>query len=424
MELYERNLMTNIIEARLLESYEEYCPQGQYNNKVISYLYKYIRDNTYSGEHDELLRQFTSLKLNNALFKNTEFKELVNRKTYTITDDTGITAEMYDILFAIIREYYNYKFTVVSDNRIEVDVNFGWLPPNTASWLNLFNDECLIDYYIDGITLRPNTYSTLGTNRPDSGFVCYKISGIKEYDTIMFLANKKEMQIEDLDIPKFKVASVLNEIEGSKGATLNRIVEFNVDSFFYEIGPYNRNYLTTTDASVVIQIPYEYAVGSYYQVFDVSNSVKINNKNNIDANNQDNYFVLFSDPNFDSKFTRLNINNVKSVANELIEKGTNSFDTTLQQYVLGDFIWKTSDSKLVAYAQNLINSLFTNAQIISNGIWSKQLSELITRYKMNNKSLISAFGDDVIDKITEENMLTEYKQVTGQDPNVYLFNEW
>lgn len=43
---------------------------------------------------------------------------------------------------------------------------------------------------------------------------------------------------------------------------------------------------------------------------------------------------------------------------------------------------------------------------------------------MNNKSLISAFGDDVIDKITEENMLTEYKQVTGQDPNVYLFNEW
>lgn len=117
MKMYERNIMVNILESRILDSYEEYYPQGQYNNMFIKYLYKYIRDNTYSGEHDELLRDLIKLK-SDSLFKNTKIEELVNSKTYVITDDSGITSDMYTKISQVLRKYYNYKYTIISQNRI------------------------------------------------------------------------------------------------------------------------------------------------------------------------------------------------------------------------------------------------------------------------------------------------------------------
>lgn len=62
MKLYDRNIIVNILEAKLLSTFEDYCPQGEYNNRFIQYLYKYIRLNTYTGEHDSLLRQFVNLQ--------------------------------------------------------------------------------------------------------------------------------------------------------------------------------------------------------------------------------------------------------------------------------------------------------------------------------------------------------------------------
>lgn len=423
MKLYDRNTIVNILEAKLLSTFEDYCPQGEYNNKFIQYLYKYIRLNTYTGEHDSLLRQFVSLQLNDPDFAKTSVVESTDRKTYTLTDDNGFSSSMQTKINNIVKEYYNYNYVVLSENRIVVKVNFGWLPQNTSSWLNLLNDECLIDYYIDGITLRKNTHSTLGNNRPDSGYVCYLVTDMKEYDTLMFLADKKKMEIEGLALPKYKVASLLTELRGTKGATLNRIAEFDLDNFFYEIGPYNQNYLSAEKSSVVIQVPYEYALGEYYYLYDVSNSVHINNQNNTqNPNALENFFVAFNDENFDSKFTKYKLKDKYKIANKIFSS-SETLDTTLQQYLFGDFIWKTSDSKLIAFAQNLVNYLFGNSQLIPNGVWSDELSALVTRYKTGSETSL-LLDDDVIDMITEEAMVNEFKNITGLDPNEELFNEW
>lgn len=422
MKLYSKNFLVNILEARLLDTFEDYYPQGQYNNLFISYLYQYIRQNTWSGEHDQLLRDFTQLTLIDPIFKNMSVREYTDRQTFVLTDDTGFTSEMKSKIALIIKEYYNYSYKVDSTNRIEVQVKFGWLPPNAASWLNLLNDECIIDYYIDGTILRPNTHARLG-GKPDSGFVCYRIKGIQQYDTAMFLYNEEKMGLnKDEPTPVFTVASLLNELEGSKGATLNRIVDFELDNFFYEIGPYARNYLTAKNSSIIIQVPWELAVGDYYYLFDVTNAVTISHNNNADENHKDNYFVTFNNPNFDNMFTKYKLKN-KQV---LIDKIINNEDTlndTLIRFLFGDFIWKTSDSKLIAYAQNLINALFTNSQLTPNGVWDDNMSLLVTRYK-NNSDDTSIFDDDVIDKITEIAMTSEYRNVQRLDPNEELFNEW
>lgn len=421
MQLYEQNLLINILEAKILDTFNDYYPQGQYNNIFLTYLYKYIRKNTYSGEHYELLRQLIDLKRYDNDFKNTIIKESTNKKTYTITDDiTGITDIMKTKLFKIFSEYYNYNYVVISDNRIIVDVNFGWLPESTASWLNLLNSDCLLDYYIDDITLRKNTYNN-SSKRPDSGYVCYKIDNIKEYDTIMFVADKKSMDIDNIEIPKFKVASLLTELKGSKGATLNRIVEFKLNDFFYEVGPYAQNYLSAEKSSVIIQVPYEYAVAEYYYLYDVSNVVHINNENNKqDKNSIDNYFVLFNDPNFENKFTKYKIINKEKLVDKITK--TNIFNETFIQYLLSDFIWKNSDSKLIAYAQNLINRVYSNTQLLSNGIWSKDMSVIISKIKTKSEDIL--FDDDVIDKNTENILLNSYTLMYNLDPNEHLWNEW
>lgn len=420
IELYDKSLLVNIIENRLLDSFEDYCPQGQYNNKFIKYLYRYIRQNTYSGEHDELLRKLVDLQLNNDLFSNTKIREKTDRQTYVLTDDTGISSDMFNLIHKIVQEYYNYKYLVISENRIEFKIRFGWLPPTTASWLNILNDECLIDYYIDGITLRKNTH-TLLSGPPDSGYVCYLIDSVKAFDTVLFLANTKEMELEGKVKPKIKVATILTEIEGSKGATLNRVVETDIDNFFYELGPYNQNYLTAQYSALVIQVPYEYAIDDYFYLYDVSFSVNINNNNNPDPNNQDNFFVAVSNPNLKDMFNKFKLNNLDKIIQRILNS-TRGLNTELIQLLLGDFIWRTSDSKLIAYLQNLINALFTNAQLKPNGVWSDELSSLITRFKTG--SFEAVFMDDVVDKATEEAMITRYKLMYNLDPNEELFNQW
>lgn len=426
MEIYSKNLIVNILEAKLLESFIEYNPQGQYNNKFIKYLYKYIRENTYAGEHDILLRQLTNLVNGNKLFKNTTVKEYTDRKTYVLTDDTGFTDEMKNILHKVVKEYYNYKYTLISENRIEVQLKFGWLPPNTASWLNLINDECLIDYYIDGVILRKNTHKYLGGGQPDSGYVCYLVDSVNVYDTVMFLADLAKMGLDkpNITMPKFKVATMLTELRGSKGATLNRIAEFDLDNFFYELGPYNQNYLSATYSALIIQVPWEYAISDYFRLYDVSNSVEINSENNTEnPNDIINFFIPFNDPNFDNLFNKFTMKDKDVIIKKLLSS-TDVVDTTLIQYILGDFIWKTSDSKLIAYAQNLLNSLFTGSELIADGVWSNTVSNLVTKFKLGSDD-VSVFDDDVIDKVTEEAMITQYKLLTNYlDPNEYLFNEW
>lgn len=425
MKLYERSLIINIIEAKLLDYFENYQPQGVYNNIFVSYLYKYIRENTYTGEHYKLYSQLSDLKLTNDLFKNTMITEDTDKQTFVLTDDYGITQDMYNVLTQIFKDYYNYKYKVKSINRAEVEVKFGWLPPNSASWLNIFNEDCLIDYYIDGVTLKKNSHSTLGSKRPDSGFVCYRIDEIQAYDTIMFLANLDAMGVKDLDIPKFTVATLLTELEGSEGAILNRIVSFDVDSFFYEVGPYTQNYLTATKSSLIIQIPYEYAIEDYYRVYDVTNSVQINNKNNKDPNNQDNYFVSFNNDNYNNMFIFNYVvtdkDQQQKIIDELFVKDEDTFDKLLKQYLLGDFIWKTSDFKLISYAQNLV-SVVCSVEIVPDGVWSDFLSSCVKSYKSKLENTLTV--DDVIDKATEEAMVNDYKLKTKLDPNEQLFNEW
>lgn len=420
MIISDKTMLFDAMEARLLDYFEDYNPQGYYNNKFVNYLYKYIRDNTYSGEHNDLLSDFNKLISYNELFKNTKVKEFTDRQTYQFTDDTGITNEMLTLIIQILSKYYNYKFTLISENRVEVVVRFGWLPNNTTSWLNIIDgDSQIVDYYIDGVTLRPNKY-TRNPAIPDSGYVCYLIENVKAYDTIMFLFDKAKLKDKSVNI---KVATLLTELRGSKGATLNRIAESNTkENFFYELGPYNQNYLTATYSALVIQIPWSYAVDEYYRLYDVTYNVKINPNNNPDPNNKDNFFVLFNDPDFDYMFSKLAIKNLNYIIDIMINK-TDILDDVFVQYFFGDFIWKTSDSKLIAYIQNLINTLYKNAHIIVNGVWSDELAQFITRFKQSSSS--SIYNDDVVDKITEEAMLHTYSSYyKNLDPNEELFTEW
>ena len=413
MKMYERSLVTDIIETKILQEYSEYYPQSQYNNVFIQYLYRYLRDNTYTGEHNKLYLQLLSLK---KLSSTLKVKESTDRRTYTITDDNGITSEINNEIVSILKQYYNYNYIVKSNNRYVFEVYFGWLPPNAGSWLNLLNSETLIDYYIDGITLRPNTHTAYG-GAPDSGYVCYRITGIHEYDTIMFLINEA-LQIEG----KITFASLLTELEGTKGATLNRIAEVEPENALYELGPYSQNYLSADNSSLIIQVPYDYAISEAMYVFDVSRSVLINPKNDPNnPNNVVNYYVAFNDPDYDNKFIFNDLN--KKTVEKIINSNTDILDTTLIQYIFGDFIWKTSDSKLITYAQNLINALFPSAVLIPDGVWSDSLSEYVRKFK-ENYSINSLFDDDVIDKATEELMTTMYKRTfLNRDPND-LFKEW
>ena len=171
MKMYERSLLIDMIEAKILEQFPEYYPQSQYNGMFIKYLYQYIRDNTYSGKHDQLYRELLTLK---QYSKTLDIKENTDKQTYVLTDNNNFTSDVLTALSLILKNYYNYNYIVRSSNRIVFKVSFGWLPPNTGSFINLLNDETLIDYYIDGITLRPNTHKIYG-GEPDSGFVCYKI---------------------------------------------------------------------------------------------------------------------------------------------------------------------------------------------------------------------------------------------------------
>lgn len=417
MELYERSFFVNIIESKLLNEYSDYTPQGQYNNKFISCLYKYLKDNTYVGTHTQLYNELKKKlePLSNTLIIEKE----TDKQTFTLTDDNGISLDVAKTLADILRKYGNYKYIVNSENRIQFQVKFGWLPSNASSWLNLLNEETLIDYYIDGITLRPNTH-TIYNGAPDSGYICYKINGVQQYNTIMFLINDA-LKIEG----KIKLASLLDKLKGSKGATLNRIVEFDANNAFYEIGPYEQNYLTTKESSLIIQVPYQYSVSEMLNVFDVSGSVLINNKNNKqNPNDESNFFVLFNDENYEQKFE---INNIsKETIQNMINNNSDVLDSTISQYLLGNFIWRTTDYKLISYAQNLIKALYNtvNTGIVTDGVWSDRLSKLIKEYKKNNLNS-SVFNDDVIDKTTEEMMLFDYKKKNPNcDPNIELFKEW
>jgi len=220
---------------------------------------------------------------------------------------------------------------------------------------------------------------------------------------------------------KITFASLLEDIEGTKGATLNRIVEVDPKNALYELGPYAQNYLTTENASLIIQVPYEFAISEALYVFDVSRAVQINPKNNPkDPNDFVNWYVTFDDPDYNNKFI-FNTLNEKTIE-KIINTSTDILDSTLSQYILGNFIWKTSDSKLIAYAQNLINALFPNAVLTSDGIWKDSLSKYVTKFK-ETYGINSLFDDDVIDKTTEELMTTMYKRTFNRDFNE-LFNQW
>lgn len=414
MKMYERSLLIDMIEAKILEQFPEYYPQSQYNGMFVKYLYQYIRDNTYSGKHDQLYRELLTLK---QYSKTLDIKENTDKQTYVLTDTNSFSSDVLTALSLILKNYYNYNYIVRSSNRIVFKVSFGWLPPNTGSFINLLNNETLIDYYIDGITLRPNTHKIYG-GEPDSGFVCYKIDGIHEFDTIMFLINESLKFSEN---SKITFASLLEELEGSKGVTLNRIAEVKAENAFYELGPYNQNYLSANDSSLIIQVPYEYAISEALYVFDVGRSVLINNKNNPnDINDIVNYYVAFSDSDYDNKFIYNTLD--KNKIDAIINSDTDILNEILVQYLFGDFIWRTSDSKLIAYSQNLINALYPTATLKADGIWSDYLGDFIKKFKQV-AGVFSIFDDDVIDKSTEEIMITQYKRTFNRDPN-NLFNEW
>lgn len=417
MKLYEQSFYIDIIESRLLDEYNDYTPQGQYNNKFISCLYRYLKDNLYVGTHTQLHNELRKLKR----YSDTlVVDKATDRQTYTLSDKNGINKEIAKEITNILRRYSNYRYVVNSEDMVQFVVNFGWMPPNAGSYLNLLNEETIIDYYIDGVTLRPNTHSSYN-GAPDSGYICYKIDGVRQYNTIMFLIDKA-LQIDG----KITFASLLTKLEGTKGATLNRIAEVDAKNAFYELGPYNQNYLTATDSSLIIQVPYDFAISELLYVFDVSGSAQINNENDLnDPNAKENYCVTFDDENYDSEFVYNNVS--KDVVERIIEEDKYELlDNTVGQYILGNFIWKTSDYKLISYAQNLVKALYDGEYtgIVTNGVWSDLLSDYIAKYKKEN-NIVAPYSDDVIDKITEQTMIFEYRRKNyGSDPNVELFKEW
>ena len=579
MRFYEKGMLINIIESRLIESYSEYSPQGQFNGIFVSYLYRFLRDNTYSGEHYNLRKELEDKLL--PIEPNLIIDEEADNQTFSVTNtEDVISTTVLEALNMIIKKYPNYDFIVKSDYQIVFKVKFGWLPTNAGSWLNLINNDNLIDYYIDDVTLRPNTHQKHG-GAPDSGYVCYRINDVREKDTILFLINKA-LTFSDTD--EITVASLLTELEGTKGATLNQIKIFKpVDNFYYELGAYKDSYLTASKSSLIIQIPYDKAISDYLYVFDVSNAVIIDNKNNPKKPNADiNYAVPFDlgynkisssnvidyyidnnelkqntydnddsipdsgyvcyridltkyttiltyaitnkitlDDNeyitfavltensetklsqiiktkdtdayysnidsasyiiqvpyskleeFNTYFNFFNVTGLfsfndgytytrlyaitpekvrynyldeskiqslvlgklispyfiensvnKTTIDRIINENVDILSDNLVQYILGDFIWKTADYKLITYAQNLINKLYEKANLTPNGVWSDRLSEYIIDFKKNNSNSDTLYIDDVLDKATEEIMTTMYKRaLNNADPN-FLFSEW
>lgn len=373
------------------------------------------------GTHTQLNNELRKLKrLSDTLIVEKE----TDRHTYTIREKDGgdISKEIAIEATNILKRYSNYVYVANSPDLIQFRVNFGWMPPNASSYLNILNEETLLDYYIDGVILRPNTHNRYG-GPPESGYVCYRIPGVRQYNTIMFLKDK-DLVFEDGS--KIVFASLLNKLQGSKGATLNRIAEVDPVSAFYELGPYNQNYLTATDSSLIIQVPYQYAVSDMLFVYDVTGMIQINNQNNPeDPNAVENFYLPFDDEDFDSKVIFNTV--AKDNMQQIVETDKfNILDTVVGQYLLGNFIWKTSDFKLISYAQNLIRAMYNDEYtgIVVDGVWSDLLSDYIRRYKREN-NIQAVFDDDVLDKTTERLMLFEYgRRNYGSDPNVDLFKEW
>ena len=81
MDLYSRSLLIDIIESKILREYSQYYPQSQYNNIYIKYLYRYLRDNTYSGEHNKLYSQLQELK---NISSNLSIKEDTDKSNYVL----------------------------------------------------------------------------------------------------------------------------------------------------------------------------------------------------------------------------------------------------------------------------------------------------------------------------------------------------
>ena len=95
MKMYERSLLIDMIEAKILEQFPEYYPQSQYNGMFIKYLYQYIRDNTYSGKHDQLYRELLTLK---QYSKTLDIKENTDKQTYVLTDNNNFTSDVLTAL--------------------------------------------------------------------------------------------------------------------------------------------------------------------------------------------------------------------------------------------------------------------------------------------------------------------------------------
>ena len=492
----KNSLIFNLLKSKLLQDNNLYTYNNNYNTFFSQDVYNYINNNIYNGSHDDFYRDLLTLKeIDNTL----NIIENTDKKTFDIIGT--ITPEITSQLNDILRQYPNRRYRVISETNITIELNFGYLPTTTASTINLLADENLIDYSINGITLAPNDNNN-GTPILNKN-VCYLIEGIQEFSTVLILFNVLDETILNNSDKTIIIASLLDELRGTQGATLNRIIDNSFTDCFYEVGPYDISYLSTTDVSLVIQVPYDYIVENKVEiyVYDITSAVEINNTNNnyinhsdnwyIDINNyRDNYTNLINNINesiittmenvelkeypndstlqivytgnsndtgvviqeietqlttllnntpytyttrnniitiTDTRFIKNNFNsNIITNKNNLSLLQDTS-DTRLLQYIFGDFIWKTSDAKLIAYAQNLLNLIYPDLRLKSNGIWTDNLGNAIMRYKEENikeNDYTYYVYDDVLDKNTEQVMIDNIKNTNSDFDYNNLFNEW
>lgn len=418
MLINNQSLVIDILEAKFLEIFPEYYSQKQYNEKFIEYLYKYIKKSIYSGTHDDLCLKLNQLKKFSSTLR---IEESIDKQTYTITDDLGINSNILTSLDDILKEYYNYDYVVISNNRVTVKVNFGWLPPNTLGWLNLINDYCLLDYHISSdAKLVKNTYDPDDPFVPKDGLICYAIPNLSLGDNVMFLANLEAMNItQSTNLNVTVTTAVMNDNNYANALLEDRYIVQN-DNFYYRIAgeKYNRVY-NNPKRVLILQVPFKYAISSNFYLFNVSNAVKLKQQNQI---------VLFSYKNFKSYFDQFDMKNIDVLENIIFDSDYNgAFETTLLQLLFGDFIWKTSDSKLIAYAQNLVKTTIQEdtSSIKTNGIWTTELSNVVKQFKSKlEPSIATIYNDDVIDKITETALLDVFKKSNDLDPNNVLFNKY
>lgn len=403
MIMYEKSMIVDMIEAKLLEAYPEYYPQGQYNNFLIQYLYKYIKTNTYTGNHVSLYKDLLDLCKN---YKNTFIQEDSDKQTYKITSNSeSISNDFIKNLNNILQKYSsNYEYIIKATNRVVVKMHFGYLPKSAKSCLNLLNNETIIDYHIDNGKLIANTEDNNTKN------VCFYIKDFNVNSTIMFLT-KKSNSIPSEAKMFFATVSVRDNLS-LDNVTLQHIVENKdiVDSF-YSLGFDNKyNGQKTEKVNLIIQIPYAYITQSYY-VYDVSDLVSLT---------KEYVYVPFDDDSYE--YLYLNRDN----ATKIINSNTDIFSIRLIQFIFGDFIWKTADSKLIAYIQNLVRSLDMSNLDVSNGIWSDDLEKAITDYKENNASLNNniVFYDGVVNKDIELTMINSFKLKNNNENPNNLFNQW